>query len=146
MGCEREQLERASAGEDCGELVQRGIEDNKLMRKLQPHLLETFDDTFNEAVQQLVRWGGVILGEDAMLVPLSGYRTTWLTAETAPMSHSGKRYLAHETPNMTWDCVLTVKARETWNQYQRTVFRKVSSHTECTGSRSTDRSFFAVFA
>jgi hypothetical protein len=25
---------------------------------------------------------------------------------------------------MTWDCVLTVKARETWSQYQRTVFRE----------------------
>lgn len=56
-----------------------GVKDNKLMRKLQPHLLETFDDTFNEAVQQLVQWGGVILGEDSMLVPLSGYSVMWLT-------------------------------------------------------------------
>lgn len=28
-------------------------------------LLDTFDDTFNEAVQQLLQWGGVILGEDS---------------------------------------------------------------------------------
>ncbi|KAF9653088.1 hypothetical protein BDM02DRAFT_3087982 [Thelephora ganbajun] len=76
-----------------------------LREKTAPHLLETFDDTFNEAVQQLVQWGSVILGEDA----------------------SGKRYLAHETPNMTWDCVLTVKARETWSQYQRTVFLSIAS-------------------
>ena len=44
------------------------------MGKSQPHLLETFDDTFNEAVQQLVQWGGVILGEDSRSVPLCGYR------------------------------------------------------------------------
>lgn len=44
------------------------------MRELQPHLLETFDDTFNEAVQQLVQWGGVILGEDSKSVPLPNYR------------------------------------------------------------------------
>ena len=48
------------------------------MRKSQPHLLETFDDTFNEAVQQLVQWGGVILGEDSRSVPLCGYRVIWL--------------------------------------------------------------------
>ena len=53
----------------------------------QPHLLETFDDTFNEAVQQLVQWGGVILGEDSRSVPLCGYRVIWLTPETAPLSH-----------------------------------------------------------
>lgn len=45
------------------------------MRKFQPHLLETFDDTFNEAVQQLVQWGGVILGEDSRSAPLFGYRS-----------------------------------------------------------------------
>lgn len=30
----------------------------------QPHLLATFDDTFNEAMQQLVQWGSVVFGED----------------------------------------------------------------------------------
>jgi len=100
------------------------------MRKLQPRLLETFDDTFNEAVQQLVQWGGVILGEDSKSVPRSGCGIMWLTWNRTFVSPSGKRYLAHETPSLTWDCVLTVKARETWNQYQRTVFRKVSSHLE----------------
>ena len=49
------------------------------MRKLQPRFLETFDDTFNEAVQQLVQWGGVILGEDSRSAPFSGYPVVWLT-------------------------------------------------------------------
>ena len=112
------------------------------MRKLQPRLLETFDDTFNEAVQQLVQWGGVILGEDSKSVPRSGYGIMWLTGTF--VSSSGKRYLAHETPSLTWDCVLTVKARETWNQYQRTVFRKVSSRSEPTENSMADS--FAVLA
>lgn len=30
----------------------------------QLHLVETFDDTFNEAMHQLVQWGSVIFGED----------------------------------------------------------------------------------
>lgn len=28
-------------------------------------MLNTLDDTFNEAVQQLLQWGGVFMGEDA---------------------------------------------------------------------------------
>lgn len=28
-------------------------------------MLHTFDDTFNEAIQQLIHWGGVIIGEDS---------------------------------------------------------------------------------
>ncbi|KAF9792382.1 Man1-Src1p-C-terminal domain-containing protein [Thelephora terrestris] len=85
-----------------------------LREKTAPHLLETFDDTFNEAVQQLVQWGSVILGEDS----------------------NGSRYLAHETPNMTWDCVLTVKARETWSQHQRTVFLLITSFVAYLFNRS----------
>jgi len=85
-----------------------------LREKTAPHLLETFDDTFNEAVQQLVQWSGVILGEDA----------------------SGKRYLAHETPNMTWDCVLTVKAREAWKEYERTVFLSIAALVAYSFNRS----------
>ena len=45
---------------------------------------------------------------------------------------------------MTWDCVLTVKARETWREYERTVFRKVSSRTEFAESNLADRSTLAV--
>jgi len=36
-----------------------------LMTGWQPHLLTTFDDTFDEAIQQLIQWGGVIIGEDS---------------------------------------------------------------------------------
>jgi len=75
-----------------------------MKRKTSPHLLETFDDTFNEAIQQLVQWGGVILGEDA----------------------SGKRYLAHKTSDLTWDCVVTVKARQVWHEYQHMVFLSIA--------------------
>jgi hypothetical protein len=30
----------------------------------QPRMVSTFDDTFNEAMQQLIQWGGVVIGED----------------------------------------------------------------------------------
>jgi hypothetical protein len=30
----------------------------------QERLLPTLEDTFNEAIQQLVEWGGVFMGED----------------------------------------------------------------------------------
>ena len=35
---------------------------------LQPRLMEAYEDNFNEAIQQLVQWGGVFIGEDARLV------------------------------------------------------------------------------
>ena len=31
-------------------------------------MLSTLDDTFNEAVGQLLQWGGVFMGEDATYV------------------------------------------------------------------------------
>lgn len=31
----------------------------------QPHLIPTFDDMFNEAIQQLVEWGGIMISEDS---------------------------------------------------------------------------------
>jgi hypothetical protein len=31
----------------------------------QPQLLRTFDDTFHEAIQQLILWGGITIGEDS---------------------------------------------------------------------------------
>ncbi|KAH9951379.1 Man1-Src1p-C-terminal domain-containing protein [Amylocystis lapponica] len=65
----------------------------------QPSLMGTLDDTFNEAIQQLVQWGGVFMGEDA----------------------DGKRYLAHRTPVMSWDCVLTVKARDAWAEWKQSI-------------------------
>ncbi|OJA21593.1 hypothetical protein AZE42_01679 [Rhizopogon vesiculosus] len=71
-----------------------------MKRKTAPHLLATFDDTFNEAIQQLVHWGGIIIGEDT----------------------AGKRYLAHKTPHLSWNCQLTVKSRELWEQWRTSVY------------------------
>ncbi|KAI0256916.1 Man1-Src1p-C-terminal domain-containing protein [Lactifluus subvellereus] len=68
--------------------------------KTAPQLQSTFEDTFGEAIQQLVTWGGVIAGED---------------------SH-GAKYIAHKTPNLDWTCVLTVKSREIWKEWRARVF------------------------
>jgi len=87
-----------------GEAKKWGLEVEALRetmkQKTAPHLLETFDDTFNEAMQQLVQWGSVIFGEDM----------------------SGHRYLAHKTPNLTLNCQLTVKFRELWLRWRATIF------------------------
>lgn len=71
-----------------------------MKQKTAPHLLETFDDTFNEAIQQLAEWGSVIFGQDM----------------------SGSRYLAHRTANMTLTCQITVKVRELWLRWRGTLF------------------------
>jgi hypothetical protein len=100
--CAGEGLE-VFANRDGGEAKNWGMEIRQLKdvmkKKTSPQLLSTFDDTFNEAVQQLVQWGGVILGEDSV----------------------GKRYLAHKTPNLTWNCAITVKSREVWAEWRATV-------------------------
>ncbi|KAK7693593.1 hypothetical protein QCA50_003162 [Cerrena zonata] len=72
---------------------------DSIRSKTAAHLLDTFEDTFNEAVQQIVQYGGVIVGEDA----------------------EGKRYLAHRTPQMDWTCSLRVKARESWFEWQKQI-------------------------
>lgn len=41
---------------------------NPYIHLLKPHLLNTFDDTFTEAIQQLTQWGGVIMAEDLQWV------------------------------------------------------------------------------
>ncbi|KII88559.1 hypothetical protein PLICRDRAFT_161764 [Plicaturopsis crispa FD-325 SS-3] len=88
---------------DGGEAKRWGVAIEELkdamQKKTPPQLLATFDDTFNEAVQQLVQWGGVFISEDS----------------------AGKRYVAHKTPNLTWDCALTVKSREVWAEWRRSV-------------------------
>ncbi|OBZ75242.1 Inner nuclear membrane protein SRC1 [Grifola frondosa] len=90
-------------GDEATEAKRWGLELDKLKedfrKKTAPGLLDTLDDTFNEAVQQLVQWGGVIMGEDA----------------------DGKRYLAHRTPVMDWTCTLRVKARDAWSEWQRSI-------------------------
>ncbi|PFH54389.1 hypothetical protein AMATHDRAFT_72877 [Amanita thiersii Skay4041] len=89
---------------DGGEAKRWGLELGQLRetmrKKTSPHLLPAFDDTFNEAIQQLVQWGGVIVGED----------------------QEGKRYVAHGTPDLTWACTLIVKSRNTWLRWRTTVF------------------------
>ncbi|KAI0950343.1 hypothetical protein AcV7_008840 [Taiwanofungus camphoratus] len=90
-------------GDEAVEARRWGMELEKLKddlrRKTAPNLQITLDDTFNEAVQQLVQWGGVFMGEDA----------------------DGKRYLAHRTPSMSWDCALRVKARDAWAEWNRAI-------------------------
>lgn len=44
---------------------------------------------------------------------------------------SGKRYLAHRTPQMDWTCALTVKARESWAEWRNLVIGML--HTSRTG-------------
>ncbi|KAF8077984.1 Man1-Src1p-C-terminal domain-containing protein [Lyophyllum atratum] len=89
---------------DGGEAKRWGIELESLREamknKTPSHLLPTFDDTFNEAIQQLIQWGGVMIGEDKL----------------------GLRYVAHKTADLTWDCVITVKSREIWAKWRTTVF------------------------
>ncbi|KAF9820218.1 hypothetical protein IEO21_01651 [Rhodonia placenta] len=88
-------------GDDATEAQRWGLELGKLKddlkKKTAPNLLPTLDDTFNEAIQQLVQWGGVFIGEDS----------------------DGKRYLAHRTPSMGWECTVKVKARDAWMEWRR---------------------------
>ncbi|KAI0646974.1 Man1-Src1p-C-terminal domain-containing protein [Trametes meyenii] len=96
-------------GDEATEAQRWGIEVEKLRdhikEKTAPSMLSTLDDTFNEAVQQLLQWGGVFMGEDA----------------------TGTRYLAHKTPIMSWECALRVKARESWAQWQKPILGTVFS-------------------
>ncbi|KAJ4487996.1 Man1-Src1p-C-terminal domain-containing protein [Lentinula aciculospora] len=90
--------------EEGGEARRWGIQIHKLKETMREgadpqHVLPNFDDLFNEAVQQLVQWGGVLISEDAQ----------------------GERYLAHKTPSLSLTCKLTVKSRDTWNEWRGTV-------------------------
>ncbi|KAF5391287.1 hypothetical protein D9757_001923 [Collybiopsis confluens] len=87
-----------------GEAKRWGMQVNKLKETMREgadpqRVLPNFDDLFNEAVQELVQWGGVLINEDA----------------------NGERYLAHKTPQLSWTCKLTVKSRDTWNEWRGTV-------------------------
>ncbi|KAI0721694.1 Man1-Src1p-C-terminal domain-containing protein [Cerioporus squamosus] len=90
-------------GDEATEAQRWGMEVEKLREyikeKTTPNLLSTLDDTFNEAVQQLLQWGGVFMGEDA----------------------TGKRFLAHKTPAMSWQCSVRVKARQSWSEWWRSI-------------------------
>ncbi|KAJ3733039.1 Man1-Src1p-C-terminal domain-containing protein [Lentinula guzmanii] len=90
--------------EDGGEARRWGISIHKLKEAMREgadpqRALLNFDELFNEAVQQLVQWGGVLISEDT----------------------KGERYLAHKTPSLSWTCNITVKSRDTWNEWRGTV-------------------------
>ncbi|KAJ7273673.1 Man1-Src1p-C-terminal domain-containing protein [Mycena haematopus] len=70
-------------------------------RARQERMLASFAHDYDEAIQQLSEWGGVVIGEDV---------------------HSGKRYIALKTPLLTWDCAVKVQVRGIWEQWRSTVF------------------------
>ncbi|KAF8902122.1 Man1-Src1p-C-terminal domain-containing protein [Gymnopilus junonius] len=86
-----------------------GVEEAQLKEHFKsratPKTLAHFDDLFNKAIQQLTQWGGVFIGE----------------------STDGTRYIAHKTPEMSWQCVLTVKSREAWEAWRTTVLASILS-------------------
>ncbi|KIY50896.1 hypothetical protein FISHEDRAFT_38542 [Fistulina hepatica ATCC 64428] len=91
--------------EDGGEARRWGFELEEFRERdcmlscFQKPLSATFDDEWTVAIQQLVQWGGVIVGEDS----------------------EGKRYIAHKAPTLSWNCYFTVKAREMWERARITV-------------------------
>ncbi|KAG6832383.1 hypothetical protein H0H92_002651 [Tricholoma furcatifolium] len=97
-------LEESIEDIDGGDAKRWGLELGSLremmMIKTPPHLRPSFDDTFNEAIQQLVQWGGIVIGED----------------------RENLRYVAHKEPSFTWACSITVRARKIWVEWRVTVF------------------------
>ncbi|TFY58832.1 hypothetical protein EVJ58_g6170 [Rhodofomes roseus] len=69
------------------------------MKKTSPNLLPLFNDTFNEAITQLVDWGVIFMAEDK----------------------DGTRYIASKNPSLDVWCTLTVKTREAWTQWRASV-------------------------
>ncbi|KAJ2921906.1 hypothetical protein H1R20_g15192, partial [Candolleomyces eurysporus] len=67
-------------------------------RKTSPRLKSAFDETFNEAIQELVQLDRVVLTVD----------------------NQGHRYLASKEADLTWDCVVTVKSRALWAAWRTT--------------------------
>ncbi|KAG6911498.1 hypothetical protein DXG01_014572 [Tephrocybe rancida] len=61
--------------------------------------IRNFDETFNEAIQQLTQWGGIVIGED----------------------RENYRYVAHTIPTFSWNCVIVIKSREIWAEWWTTV-------------------------
>ncbi|KAJ6630764.1 Man1-Src1p-C-terminal domain-containing protein [Mycena sp. CBHHK59/15] len=96
------------ADADGGDARRWGSEVGKLAERMKAkhpsRRISNFDDLFAEAIQQLSEWGGIIIGEDA----------------------SGKRYIAHKTPKLTWDCVVIVKSRAVWEEWRSTVYGTIT--------------------
>lgn len=76
-------------------------------------MLPQFENLFNEAIQQLVSWGGVFMAEDTEYVYSDPPLDVLLIQE-----FSGKRYIAHKTPEMDAMCAVRVKAREHWLEWR----------------------------
>ena len=76
---------------------------------------------FNEAIRQLIQWGGVYVDESSESVSFYLY----LIILTYELNFSGIRYVAHKTPQMTWYCTITVKSGELWATWRTTVLGKV---------------------
>lgn len=75
---------------------------------------------FNEAIRQLMQWGGVYVDESSESVPFCLY----LIILAYELDFSGLRYVAHKTPRMTWGCIITVKTGEVWATWRSTVLGK----------------------
>ncbi|KAG7092425.1 hypothetical protein E1B28_008781 [Marasmius oreades] len=102
--CYRER-ERSVKEDEGGEARRWGVPLEELQDRFRPSGdVPNFDDIFQEAVQQLVQWGGMLIGEDT----------------------KGERYLAHKSPMLTWDCQVKVQSREVWEAWRMTVFGTVS--------------------
>ncbi|PPQ78089.1 hypothetical protein CVT25_015623 [Psilocybe cyanescens] len=103
--------------EKLDEAVEWGVEENQLRefyrKNASPKMLPQFDDMFDKAIQQLTEWGGVFVGK----------------------SEDGKRYIANKTPEMSWQCILTVKSRETWAVWRTTVLASIFSILAILGGR-----------
>ncbi|KAF8163267.1 Man1-Src1p-C-terminal domain-containing protein [Crassisporium funariophilum] len=115
--CRGEHFEDSGSQDSAEEAIRWGVEVDKLRetfrQKTAPSLLPVFDDMFNEAIQQLTQWGGVFVGE----------------------STGGQRYVAHKTPEMTWDCIITVKSRELWAAWRATVLASILAIVTSLGLR-----------
>ncbi|EIM89882.1 uncharacterized protein STEHIDRAFT_51002 [Stereum hirsutum FP-91666 SS1] len=89
--------------ENGGEAKRWGLEISALKeamkKKTAPQLMDTFDDTFDEAIEQLLTWGGVFTRVDT----------------------EGHKFIAHNTPDLDWACALTVKSREGWQEWRLTL-------------------------
>ncbi|KAJ8520394.1 hypothetical protein ONZ45_g2778 [Pleurotus djamor] len=73
---------------------------DELRQKTKAKASDTFAEEFNEAIQQLIQWGGVIFSEDS----------------------EGKRYLAHKVPDLTWKCAVFVNLRQFWEEWRTAIF------------------------
>ena len=100
----RSELDKVDPEEEGGEARKWGFDLETLRESMKSktsnRLKPAFDDTFNEAVQELVQCGAGLLGADK----------------------GGRRYLASREASLTWDCVVTVKARDMRAPWRGTAF------------------------